>query len=129
MAYPQASFGDFVFRTEERPITGTDSRWRRQPRRDRNANLGTAADSVVTLALGSAERSYEAYFEPDRFAALEALIGVTDEFTDWDRPTPGTGNAYLDNVEAIREVASIYTVSETDRTRRKIRAKVSLLSQ
>ena len=129
MAYPFPGFGSFVFQREEWPIDGTDSGWRRSPVRDRTRNLGSAIDSIVTLAVGSAERSWEAHLEPARLAALEELISSTEDFVDWNRPTPEQRRAYLENVEPIRNVAAREFVSDDNPTRRKTRVRISIISQ
>lgn len=126
MAYPWSGFASIVFTATEQPILGTDTGWKRKPVRDRNPNLGSAIDSIVTLAIGSAERSWEAHFEPERLAALEALMGSTDTLTDWISPQPDSRAAYLELVDPGQSVAMICTDGST---RRKIRAKLMFVSQ
>jgi hypothetical protein len=126
MGYPFAGFGGFIFHEDERAISETDSRWVREPKRDRSSPLGSARDTIVTLALGSADREFEILFEPTRFAAFEALVGTTDTFTDWTRPTPDSRSAYLARAQHLTDVS---VVCADNSTRRKVRARVSLISQ
>lgn len=126
MAYPWPSFSTILFQQAERPLAGSDTGWKRTPKRDRSANLGSATDSIVTLAIGSATRSWEAHFEPDRFDALEALVGSTDTLTDWEAPVPDSRAAYLESIEKVADVAVLCTDNVT---RRKLRAKVTFISQ
>lgn len=129
MAYPFASFGSFLFKRTERPLPESDTRWKReQPSRDQTRPLGSNKDSIVTLALGSATRSYECLFSRDRFDAFVLLVNTTAAFTDWDRPTPGTCSAYLAAVYPVGSVA-VSCVDEADKIQTRIRTRVELISQ
>lgn len=126
MAYPFAGFGAFLFQNDERPLEDSDSFWTLNPSLSRSRALGSTKDRIVTTSIGSAERDWEAHFEPSRFATLTGMINTQGTFTDWTRPTPDSRTAFLANVTQVRSVAFLCTDGVT---RRKIRAKIQLISQ
>ena len=126
MTYPFAGFGAFLFQREEWPIFGTDSGWNREPSIDQSRPLGSARDSIVTLAIGSAIRSFECWLSPARYVVLAALINTTAVFTDWDRPMPNTGSAFLKNVSQIGWGA---VDCRNGNTQKRIRVRVELIGQ
>ena len=95
MSYPWAGFGPLLFEGDEGPVFGSDTGWNRVPSLDRARPLGSTRDSVVTLALGSFERSFEVYLTPTRATFLESLLATAATFTDWDRPDPDSRSALL----------------------------------
>ena len=126
MPYPWPSFGSFLFARDETPIWGSDQGWRRSPTYARRRPLGSATDSVLTLAIGSADRSFELYLSPSRLAILEALVNTSALFTDWERPTPDSRTALLSLVEPLEWLA----VACTDgTTQKRVRVNVVLVSQ
>lgn len=126
MAYPWASFGSFLFARDEQPLFRTDSGWNRAPTVNRARPLGSATDSIVTLAVGSAVRSLEVYLSPSRFTALEALVNTSATFTDWERPTPNTGSAFL---RRVRQLEWLAVKCDDGVTRKRIRTLVEFISQ
>lgn len=128
MSYPWASVGaSFLFKRDEQPIFGTDLGWLRDPSYNRARPLGTAIDSIVTLAIGSSVRQFECYLSPTRYTQLEALQNTADSFTDWDRPTPNSQQAFLARISALdRDV--VVTCSDGS-TQKRIRTLVELVSQ
>jgi len=126
MSYPFAGFGAFLFQREEWPIHGTDGGWNRSPSINRSRPLGSATDDIVALAIGSAERSFECYLTPARYASLEALVNTTGTFVDWARPTPDSRSSYLAKVTQAGWVA---VLCEDGQTRRKIRTRLEFVSQ
>ena len=126
MAYPFAGFGSMLFPREEMPIFGTDMGWNRSPSLSRARPLGSATDSIVTLAIGSAVRTFELYLYPARFAQLQALVNTSAAFVDWERPTPDNRQAFLSKVEQVAWVASLCSDGTTEK---KIRTRVELISQ
>jgi hypothetical protein len=128
VAYPWAGFGTFQFSRDEQPIFGSDTGWARpQPSYSQSRPLGSATDSIVTLAMGSAVRSYEVYLTPTRFTALEALVNTRGLHTDWNRPTPDSRQAFLASL--IPQDQNVMVVCDDGVTRRRIRAVVELISQ
>lgn len=103
----------------------TDTRWRRDPTYADSRPLGSATDHSVMLAAGSATRSFEQYFEPDRLSSLEALVGSTGEFVDWDEP-PDRRDAQLRKVTILETVGSY---GAQNAAKRKHRVRVELRSQ
>lgn len=126
MAYPWPGFSSFLFRRDEQPLFQTDTGWNRRPSISRARPLGSATDSLVTLAVGSAVRSFECYLSPSRFAALEALVNTSEAFTDWERPTPNSQSAFLLRVTQMEWLA---VLCDDGVTRKRIRARVELVSQ
>lgn len=126
MSYPFASFGTFLFTPDERSIEETDTHWGLSPARDTSRPLGSATDSIVTTAIGSSRRNYQAYLSPSRFASLQALMDTVADFTDWERPTPDHRNALL---LSVSEVERVDVICSDGVTRRRIRAQISLVSQ
>lgn len=123
--YPWPSFGAFTFQRDEMPLFGTDVGWILQPAYSRKRTLGSASDTVVVTSLGSRERSFECYLEPDRFRQLELLVSTQASFTDWNRPLPDERQAFLTLVEPVGNVAMVCTDGVT---RRKIRTRVAMIS-
>lgn len=123
--YPWAGFSSFVFTPSEQPMD--DTHWKIGPNYSRRKPLGSTVDSIVTLGIGSADRTLEdIYFEPDRFATLQSLVNTLGTFTDWDRPVPDSRSAFLANVIEVERVA----VACADNSRRmKIKARIELVSQ
>jgi hypothetical protein len=126
MSFPFAGFSSYLFANDERPVRDSDTDWNVAPTVNRSRSLGTATDRIQAMAIGSAERSFELFLEPARFATLKALINTTATFTDWTRPTPDSRSAYLQNV---RSGGNIAVLCSDGATRRKIRALVTLISQ
>jgi len=126
MPYPWPSFGSFYFNREEWPIYGTDTNWNTKLTQARSRPLGTATDSVVTLAVGSLSRSFECYLSPTRFSSLRALLNTTEAFVDWQRPTPGNQEALL---SGITRLGSVRMKCSDGTTRERIRTRVELISQ
>lgn len=126
MAYPWPGFGSILFARDEIPIFGTDMGWQRLPSIDRARPLGSATDSIVTTAAGSATRSFEVYLSPTRLAALEALVNTTATFTDWGRPTPDSRSAFLFTLLNLERLA---VKCHDGVTRQRFRVRVELISQ
>jgi len=127
MSYPWAGFGTFLFARDEQPIFGSDTGWDRDPSYSEQRPLGSAIDSIVTMALGSARRSFACYLSPDRFDALEALVNTAAAFTDWKRPTPDSRSAFLETLHPVDQYVMV--VCSDGVTRRRIQATVALVSQ
>lgn len=128
MPYPWPSFGTFYFGRRERAIHTTDSGWGRNISVSQQRPLGTAIDSVVALAVGSAVRTFECYLTPTRFAVLEALVNTTALFTDWDRPTPDSRSAYLRRLSPVNR-SGVLVCNDDGETPNSVRARVELVSQ
>jgi hypothetical protein len=127
MAYPWASYGNVKWLRSEIPIRGTDTRWsRRNVSRDVVGNLGSTKDSIVTLALRSAVRTWEAWYDVDRFSLMESLVGTIATLTDWDQPVPQERAAYLERVEFIEQE---YFRCAPGETRLRYRARLDWISQ
>lgn len=126
MAYPWAGFSNLLFERGEEPIRGTDSDWVVNPSYARSRPLGSAVDSILTTAIGSATRTLQAYFSPDRLALLEALQNTLGVFTDWERPTPDTRNAVLLRVIPISRETMVCPDGSTNL---RIRTQLELASQ
>ena len=126
MAYPWAGFGSFLFQRSEQPLHDTDTGWDRNPSVARSRPLGSATDSIVTLAVGSSVRSFECHLAPTRFATLQALVNTAATFVDWDRPTPGSQSAFL---QRISRMSTLGVLCEDGATRKRIRTLVELISQ
>ena len=126
MSFPWSGFASFLFTREEIPIFGTDMGWQRLPSIDRTRPLGSATDSIVTTAAGSATRSFEIYLSPTRLAALEALVNTTATFTDWERPTPDSRSAFL---RALLNLERLAVKCNDGTTRQRFRVRVELISQ
>lgn len=133
--YPWAGFEDtlgtqFKFRSDEQPIEGTDTFWRKQPKRDQSSNLGSSRDSIRTLAVGSATRTFELWMEQSRLDQFEGMLGRNGYFTDWLRPTPDSRAAYISEVTPQREAFGFQQSCDDDNPhKRKIRTRVTVLSQ
>lgn len=126
MAFPWPSLDTFLFERDERPLDGTDSGWNIRPSYSRSRALGANLDNVVTLAIGSAERSFEAYLAPARFSALSALVNTPATFTDWQQPDPDSRAAFILNVT---ELGRTRVLCSDGVTRERVHARVELLSQ
>lgn len=127
MAYPWPSFEDFLFTREEQPIFGSDTGWQRDPSYARSRPLGSNIDSIVTLAIGSAIRSWECYLSPSRFTVLEALVNYSGTLTDWANPTPDSRGAFLLRVTPIDQYVSVTCSDGT--TQQRVRTRVEFISQ
>ncbi|KKN05740.1 hypothetical protein LCGC14_1084330 [marine sediment metagenome] len=124
--FPWPGFSSILFTRDEIPIFGTDMGWQRLPSIDRTRALGSATDSIVTTAAGSATRSFEIYLSPTRLAALEALVNTTGTFTDWERPTPDSRSAFL---RALLNLERLTVKCNDGTTRQRFRVRVELISQ
>lgn len=124
--YPWPSFGNFLFTRDESSLQRSDRGWNRTPSYARSRALGSASDNVVTMAVGSSERSFEVYLTPARLAVLAALVNTVAAFTDWERPTPDSRDALLMKVEQ-REWAAVRCSDGS--TQKRIRTQVTLLEQ
>lgn len=128
MPYPWPSFGSFRFAKDERVVFDTDNGWLRQPSISEQRPLGSATSSIVTLAIGSARRTFECRLTPARFAALEALVNTTALFTDWDRPTPDSRQAFLRSVTPL-DRSEVLVCRNDGSTPNTVRVRVELISQ
>lgn len=126
MGYPWPGFGTFKFAREEQPIFGTDTLWGRSPSYSRARPLGATVDSVVTMAIGSAVRTFECYLSPDRFDELEALVNTSGSFVDWKRPFPDSRDAFLLQLTIIDP--DVRVVCSDGVTRQRVRTKLDLMS-
>ncbi len=129
MPFPWPSFGSFKFSgVDERSIFKTDLGWNRRISTSRQRPLGTGTDSIVTLAVGSASRTFEVRLTPARLATLEALVNTTALFTDWDRPTPDSRQAFLASVTQLDR--TLIKLCDTNGViPNRIRVRVELISQ
>jgi len=128
MPYPFASFGAFYFQRSEWPLDGTDSGWNYEPKRSIRQALGSSRDDILLLAVGSQMRQFECLLSPARLATLRGLLGTTALFTDWERPTPTSFNAYLANATQTESVA-VMCRDALGVTQKRLRVKVELISQ
>lgn len=128
MPYPWPSFGGFRFLRNEQVLHVSDSGWSRNLALSQQKPLGSATDNIVTLAVGSAVRTFECYLTPSRFSTLEALVNTTALFTDWDRPTPDSRQAFLRRVNQVRRT-DVRVCINNGGTPNSIRARVELVSQ
>ena len=126
MAYPFAGFSSFLFQRDEMPTDSVGGQWNVGPNYQKSRPLGATRDSILTVAVGSAVRSFECYMFPARYATLRALINTAGLFTDWTRPTPDSRQAFLDNAE---DLGSVAVLCDDGTTQRKIRVRVTLTSQ
>lgn len=126
MAFPFAGFGTFQFRREEGPLIDSDSDWVGSISASRTRPLGSSTDNIVVMAVGSEERQLEFLFSPDRLDMLRALVGTTATFVDWDRPVPRQRSVFL---AAVEPQAQLAVVCEDGETKRRIRTRITLLSQ
>ena len=130
MSYPFAGFSTLLWTREEMPLPGTDVGWVRTPSYSRVRPLGSARDSIVTLAVGSAERSWELYLTPTRLTAHEAVVNSTATLVDWDRPVPDQRSAFLTRVEPLEFVAvACRDEGALPGTARRIRTRLTFVSQ
>lgn len=106
-----ASFGTFIFEFNEEPQWNTDSLWRRRPSYSRKRPLGSGADVIRTMALGSYERSFEVMLTPARFSELLALLNTTAQFVDWNSPTPDSRSAFLAACEPVAMIDNTRTTA------------------
>ena len=118
-----AGFGGFTFTAEESPAPGADSGWLAELKLDRNSPLGSARDSIVTLAVGSATRALELYLTLARYAALRALVNTVAIFTDWEA-APDSRSAFLAGVNPVD-----YAGPWAGEAANTIRVRVELISQ
>lgn len=115
--YPWPSHGGFLFRKEESPIYNTDIGWGLIPSINQSRALGSSTDIIQTIAIGSATRSWEAYFTADRYKALQLRIGTKALLTDWDRPNPDSRMAVLTALELIETIGGIMPTGILQRKR------------
>ena len=123
MGFPFPSFGGFLFKKEESWYS--DTNWVKTPAYQRQRPLGSATDVAIALSIGSAERSFELYLTPERFAQLEGMLNTTALFTDRGRPTPDSRQAFLTEVIPSQDV---YSYKPTGITGRKIPTKITLIT-
>ncbi len=95
MPYPWPSFGGFNFQRDERATFESDAGWALAPSYDRQRPFGTATDVITALSIGSAERTFECYLAPNRFAALLTMLNSRAVLTDWQRPIPDSRAAFM----------------------------------
>lgn len=126
--FPWFSFGAFLFQATEQPIFGSDTDWVNTPTISRQRPLGATADAILSLGIGSADRTWEAYFTPDRFTSLLPSLSTSALLTDWRRPTPDSRSAVLVGLEQV-EADDIAVQSAYATTQRRIRARLSFVSQ
>ncbi len=129
MSYPWPSFGGFHFQKNERPIPKSDSGWNVVLSVTEQRPLGTATSSIVVMAVGSQRRRFECYLSPNRFATLQALLNTTAAFTDWDRPTPNSRQAFLRSVVQLDRTPVLESRCPDGVTPNSVRARVELVSQ
>ncbi|KKL78763.1 hypothetical protein LCGC14_2021590 [marine sediment metagenome] len=129
MSYPWPSFGAFHFKKSELPIMRTDSGWNAILSATEQRPLGTATSSIVVMAVGSQRRRFECYLAPDRFATLQALLNTTATFTDWDRPTPNSRQAFLRSVVQLDRTPVLESRCAEGVMPNSVRARVELVSQ
>lgn len=125
MPYPWPSFGGFVFRREEHIIWGTDVGWAESPSYSRQRPFGSETDSIISLAIGSAERQFEINLTPTRMAALRLMLNARALLTDWARPTPDSRMAFLTEITPLEEVISF---SREATAARKYRVRLAFVS-
>lgn len=123
MSYPFPSYGGFQFKRGEHFYS--DTNWVKIPSYQRSRPLGTATDVAIALSIGSAERTFELYLTPTRFAQLEAMVNTKAVLTDWGRPTPDSRQAFLTEVIPSQDV---YSYKPTGITGRKIPTKLTFIS-
>lgn len=125
--YPWPSIGGFLFKREEHIIFGTDSGWISSPNYQRSRPLGTATDVIITLSIGSKERTFEVNLSLTRYNQLEAMLNTTALFTDWARPIPDSRQAFVASVTISDPELASY--KPTGIYGRKIRTKITLVTQ
>lgn len=121
--YPYPSFGGFQFKRDEHFYT--DTNWVKTPSYQRQRPLGSATDVALALAIGSAERSFELYLTPTRFAQIEAMLNTRATLTDWGRPVPDSREAFLIEITPSQDV---YSYKPTGITGRKIPTKLTFIT-
>lgn len=108
-----ASFGAFTFAGDEEPVT--DTGWGRpKASADITLPLGAAADSIVTMGVGSRRRTIEIYLTPAREALLEAMINTVATLTDWE-VVPVAQSAFLEGCEIVDAVTGSYGTTAASR--------------
>lgn len=125
--YPWPSFGGFLMKREEHIIYGTDTGWVLTPNYQRTRPLGTSTDVIITLSIGSKERSFEVNLSLARYNQLEAMVNTTALFTDWNRPIPDSRQAFLASVSPVDPEVVSYKPEGI--YNRKIRTKITLVTQ
>ena len=121
--YPYPSFGGFQFKRDEHFYS--DTNWVKTPSYQRQRPLGTGTDVAIALSIGSAERTFELYLTPTRFAQLEGMLNTTGLLTDWGRPIPDSRQAFLTEVTPSSDV---YSYKPTGITGRKIPTKLTFIT-
>lgn len=118
-----ASLGGFTFATDEQPPPEADTGWVTTLKLDRVSPLGSAKDSIVTLAVGSATRAFEVWLTLARYATLAGLVNTVVSFTDWEA-VPNTRNAFVAGVNPVD-----YSGPWSGETGNMVRVRVELVSQ
>lgn len=121
--YPYPSFGGYQFHRDEHFYS--DTNWVKTPAYQRQRPLGSATDVAIALSIGSAERSFELYLTPARFAQIEGMLNTSALFTDWGRPVPDSRQAFLTEVTSSQDV---YSYKPTGITGRKIPTKLTFIT-
>jgi len=108
-----AGFGAVTFTADEEPIS--DTGWSR-PRAtaDITLPLGAAAESIVTMGVGSRRRVIEMYLTPAREALLEAMVNTQATLTDWEA-VPVAQLAFLEGCEIVDAVTGSYGTTSASR--------------
>lgn len=126
MSYPWPSFGGFKFKREEHILWGSDSGWALAPSIAVGRPHGSATNVITTLAIGSAERTFEINLSVARFSALQLLLNSKAVFTDWGRPLPDSRMAFLSTVTPTDP--ELISNNPNGIANRKIRTKIALIS-
>lgn len=121
--WPFPSFSGFKFQRDEHFYS--DTNWAKTPSYQRTRPLGTSTDNIIALSIGSAERSFELYLTPTRFAQLEGMINTKGLLTDWGRPIPDSRQAFLTEVAPSQDV---YSYKPTGIVGRKIPTKLTFIT-
>lgn len=101
-----ASFGAVTFTGDEEPTS--DTGWSRpKATADITLPLGAAAESIVTMGVGSRRRTIEMYLAPARAALLEAMVNSVATLTDWEA-VPVAQSAFLEGCEIVDAVTGSY---------------------
>lgn len=129
MAYPWPSFGTFLFNASEKPALDGDSGWVVAITASKSRALGSIADSITVMALGSKTRTLEIYLAEDRLATMQALVGTTAQFCDWTRPVPDNRQAFLDSVEQGNDVIRVGNFRGLNMSAERRKVRITLTSQ
>jgi len=108
-----AAYGAVTFTGDEEPVT--DTGWGRpKATADITLPLGAAAESIVTMGVGSRRRTIEMYLTPARLALLEVLINTVANLTDWEA-VPVVQSAFLEGCEIVEAVTGSYGTATASR--------------